>query len=267
MSGFKKEKLISAISVLFMSAAIFLLFFYAAPAFAETKLKIPKPAGYVNDFAGIISAQNIDNLDFYLDELENKTGAQVAVVTLSSLQGNSVEDVSLEIGRKWGVGQKGKDNGVVILVAPGDRKMRIEVGYGLEGVITDGKAGRIRDDYMIPEFRQGNYEKGIVNGAIAVASEIAAAYKAEMPESFNSSVSKLSEYSGRIKPSGLNFIVLIIFVIFFFISPRSLLWFLLGFSAGGYGNYGSGFGGSSGGNNFGGFGGGSFGGGGASGSW
>lgn len=236
-------------------------------ALAKSELNIPAAVGYVNDFAGIISPENVNNLDSYLKELDNKTGAEIAVVTLASLKGNAIEDVSLNIGRKWSIGKKGKDNGIVILVATGDKKMRIEVGYGLEGVIPDGKAGRIRDDYMIPFFKQGNMEQGIINGTMVVASEIAKSYKVEMPAEFNSSITVLSDYSSQtdsIKASPVSdFFGYLIFIIFFIIIYRNRTY------VGGYSDYGSGFGGSSGGSgfDFGGFGGGDFGGGGASGGW
>ena len=231
-------------------------------ALAKSELNIPAAVGYVNDFAGIISPENVNNLDSYLKELDKKTGAEIAVVTLSSLKGNSIEDTALDIGRKWGVGKKGKDNGIVILVATGDKKMRIEVGYGLEGVIPDGKAGRIRDDYMIPAFKQGNMEQGIINGTMVIVSEIAKSYKGEMPADFNSSVSDLSASSaqtGSGKSSPPDIFIFLIFIILFIVLPRR------GLFIGGYTNYGEGFGGSS--SGFSGFGGGSFGGGGSSGSW
>lgn len=231
----------------------------------KSELNIPAAVGYVNDFAGVISAGNVSNLESYLKELDKKTGAEIAVVTISSLKGASIEDVSLEIGRKWGVGKKGKDNGIVILVATGDKKMRIEVGYGLEGIIPDGKAGRIRDDYMIPYFKQGDMEKGIINGTMAVASVVAKSYQVEMPAEFNSISNLSSDYpmsvpqSGSGKSSPPDIFIFLIFIILFIVLPRR------GLFMGGYTNYGEGFGGSSG--SFGGFGGGCSGGGGSSGSW
>ena len=221
---------------------------------SKSQLEIPAEAGYVNDFAGVISIENKNNLDSYLKQLDKKTGAEVAVVTLPSLKGNSIEDVALNIGRKWGVGKKGKNNGVVILVATGDKKMRIEVGYGLEGIIPDGKAGRIRDDYMIPFFKQGETEKGIINGPFAIASEIS------IPSDFNSlsNMSSSSQTSSE-KTSGSDIFIFLIFIILFIVLPRR------GLFIGGYTNYGEGFGGSS--SGFSGFGGGGFGGGGASGGW
>lgn len=254
--------------LILLLTAVFSVCLAGEKAFATKKFKYPRSSNFVNDYAKVISPQNEKGLNYYLKELNDKTGAQIAVVTIPSLEGEAIEDVALNIGRTWGVGQKGKDNGVVILVSTGDRKMRIEVGYGLEGAINDGKAGRIRDDYMIPFFKQGNMEQGIINGTIAVAGEIATEYKVQMPAEFNSYVAKLSKYSSsrshrtkRKSPVADIFFFIIIIVMFIF-SPRSLLFMGMG----GYSNYGGGFGGSSGGG-FGGFGGGSFGGGGASGGW
>ncbi len=223
-------------------------------------LEIPPAVGYVNDFADIISIENEQNLNLYLKELEKKTGAEIAVATLNSLKGNNIEDVALDIGRKWAVGEKGKDNGIVILVSTGDKQMRIEVGYGLEGIIPDGKAGRIRDEYMIPFFKQDNIEQGIINGTIAVSSIIASSYNVELPSSFNVSPFEMSysnNTSSRKTPVS-NLIAFILFIIFYIILPRR------GIFTYGYTDYGRGFGGS---NGFGGFGGGSFGGGGSSGRW
>lgn len=267
MPVLKKIKNLRINTTLFLLITVISLIFICNKVFAESKLEIPKPVGYVNDFAGVISTENKDNLNSYLKELDKKTSAEVAVVTLTSLKGNSIEDVSLGIGRNWGIGKKGKNNGVLVLVAINDKKMRIEVGYGLEGAIPDGKAGRIRNNYMIPAFRQGNYEKGIVNGTLAIASEIAKEYKVEMPDKFNSSVAELPvpSESGQRRSSGSGsflFLIIVILLIFRRISPLSALFL------GGYSNYGEGFGGGgSSGGDFGGFGGGDFGGGGASGGW
>jgi len=268
MFGRKKGNAFGVIIIVFLAIVIISLINNNQKnntALVKSELNIPAAVGYVNDFAGVISAEKKNNLNFYLKELDKKTGAEIAVVTVASLKDNAIENVSLEIGRKWGVGKKGKDNGVVILVATGDKKMRIEVGYGLEGIIPDGKAGRIRDDYMIPFFKQGDMEKGIVNGTMAVASVIAKSYRVEMPADFNSSVADLAAYSSSApqtssgKSSPLDILIFLIFIILFIILPRR------GLFIGGYTNYGGGFGGSSGG--FSGFGGGSFGGGGSSGSW
>ena len=249
--------------LIILFAAVFSMCFITGKAFAK-EFKYPRYSNFVNDYAKIISPRNEDSLNYYLKELNQKTGAQVAVVTLASLEGEPVEDVALNIGRTWGVGQKGKDNGVVILVATGDKKMRIEVGYGLEGAITDGKAGRIRDEYMLPFFREGKMEQGVINGTLAITQAIAAEYNVKMPANLNSMISKpvpCSQGKCQRKSSLFDIIFFVIFIIIFVLSPRRSLFYM-----GGYTSYGGGFGGSSGGG-FGGFGGGGFGGGGASGGW
>src|SRR3989338_1802797 len=122
------------------------------------------PSGYVLDEADVLSPEAKAKLESDLATLEQETTTEIAVVALSSLQGYSIEQVALEIGREWGVGQADFNNGVVMLVAPSEREARIEVGYGLEGVITDAQAFMIIDQVMIPEFRNENYEAGILNG-------------------------------------------------------------------------------------------------------
>lgn len=144
----------------------------------------PKPAAgtgvYVQDYAGIIRDSDKRLMLQLGRELDQKTTAQVAVLTIPSLEGESLEDYSLEVLRNWGIGQKGKDNGVLILIAAKDRKSRIEVGYGLEGVLPDGLTGRIQDRYMLPYFRKGDYSKGILQGYAATAGTISKAAGVEL---------------------------------------------------------------------------------------
>src|SRR5699024_2796637 len=108
-------------------------------------------------------------------DLQTKTGADIAVATVKSLDGRPVESVAIQIGRDFKVGSKDKNEGAVVLVAPNDRKVRIEVGYGLEGIINDAKAGRIIDEEMLPYFKNGDYTSGIVRGTYVLAEDIAAA--------------------------------------------------------------------------------------------
>jgi uncharacterized protein len=124
----------------------------------------PKPAGRSSDFANVISADVESALDQRIDQLEQKTSSEIAVVTVASLDGMSVEEYANKMFKAWGVGQAKQDNGVLVVVAPSDRSMRIEVGYGLEGVLPDGLAGQIIRDDFIPQFRDGNYSGGINTG-------------------------------------------------------------------------------------------------------
>lgn len=150
--------------------------FFAACATAAPQIP-PKPTAaagiYVQDYAQVLSAEDKSRLLSIGQELDNKTTAQLAVVTVKTLDGQPIEDYALAILREWGIGSKEKNNGALIVVAVQDRRSRIEVGYGLEGLLTDGLTGRIQDQAMIPYFRKGNYAAGIVNGYAVTASLIA----------------------------------------------------------------------------------------------
>ena len=124
----------------------------------------PKATGRVNDFASIIDSALEAELDQKLDQLEQKTTSEIAVVTVSSLDGMEVEEYANKLFKQWGIGQAKQDNGVLVLVAPNDRAMRIEVGYGLEGVLPDGLAGQIIREDFLPRFRDDDYPGGIRNG-------------------------------------------------------------------------------------------------------
>ena len=135
------------------------LFAYTSPG---------KPQGFVSDFAHIMSATDIQAMNVQLQALQNSSGAQVAVVTIQALGNETIETYATKLFQEWGIGTKGKDNGLLILVAPNDRVARIEVGYGLEGAVTDIQAGNIVDKTMIPIFKGGDYSTGIKDGVDAV---------------------------------------------------------------------------------------------------
>ena len=116
----------------------------------------PEYQGFVNDYAGLLSPAVKAKLEAQLTQLEKDTTAEVAVITIKSLEGDSIEDYASRLFEKWGIGKKGVDNGVLFLVALDDHMMRIEVGYGLEPIITDGRAGRIRDNDVIPRFKNND---------------------------------------------------------------------------------------------------------------
>lgn len=139
----------------------------AGVAFAQAPL--PKPSGYVNDLAGILDGPTRSRLEQRLKEVEAKTSSEIAVATVKSLDGMSIEEYANRLFKAWGVGQEKTDNGVLILVAPDDREMRIEVGYGLEGVLPDGLAGQIRDEQFLPRFRENDYRGGISAGVGRIA--------------------------------------------------------------------------------------------------
>lgn len=155
---------------------LFLQIFFAGTTLAAPSIPARPSAGsgiYVQDYAGVITSEDKQKMLSIGQDLDNKTTAQLAVVTVNSLEGQPIEDYALAILREWGIGNKQKNNGVLIVVAVKDRKSRIEVGYGLEGVLPDGKTGRIQDDYMIPYFKKNEYSKGIMQGYAATAVTIA----------------------------------------------------------------------------------------------
>jgi uncharacterized protein len=229
------------------------------------------PHGYVNDFAGVLDAATADKLTTLCTEVDQKAKAQITVVTIKTLAGEPVEDFANRLFQKWGVGYKGTDRGVMLLLAADDHKYWTEVGYGLEPILPDGKVGRFGRE-MIPLLRQDNYNGAILQDVSQIAQVIAqdshislgslAGLQPAIPARARGEGQQLHLTAGQI---ALLFIVFIILapVLFRFMGP----WFLLALLTGGRGDGwgGGGFGGSGGG--FGGFGGGSSGGGGAGGSW
>ncbi|HPT11244.1 MAG TPA: TPM domain-containing protein, partial [Bacteroidales bacterium] len=125
---------------------------------------VPYLSGRVNDYANILSPETRQMLSDTLKAHEDRTGNQVVVLTLSTLGGDNIEDFSNKVFNEWKLGQKGKDNGILIVVVPDDRRMRIEVGYGLEGTMPDLAASRIIQEVMTPSFRDGDYNGGIIAG-------------------------------------------------------------------------------------------------------
>ncbi len=139
---------------------------------------------YAQDYAGVLSQETKARIDNLGSQLKAKTKAQIVVVTVKTLEGNPISDYARTIMRQWGVGDKTLNNGVVMLIvadaAQPSPRYRIEVGYGLEGRLNDAKAGRIIDDYMLPYFQQGDYDKGVLNGYLAIATEVAKEYNLEL---------------------------------------------------------------------------------------
>jgi uncharacterized protein len=141
----------------------------SAAAAAQT---FPKPAGRVTDLANVIDANVEAEIDGRLAQLERETSSEIAVATVPSLDGISVEEYANRLFKEWGVGQAKQDNGVLVLVAPNEREIRIEVGYGLEGVLPDGLAGQIIREDFIPRFRENDYSGGIRNGVSRVVEVV-----------------------------------------------------------------------------------------------
>ncbi len=258
------------------------LFLLLGPAYSA--VSIPKPEGWVTDQAGLLDASTRGRLERLLTELERKSGVEIAVATLPTLGGRSVEEAAVELFQAWGIGKKGKDEGVLLLVAPKERKIRIEVGYGLEGTIPDGLAGEIIRETITPRFRQGRFAEGVETGVRQIVETIARQKQIDLttphlPPS-RTTVGRLGMDQRRlVSKATIFFLLLLVGLIGIAIAnERSLRLggrgrgrfrrrFLRipgiypggGWSGGGFGSGDSG--------GFGGFGGGSSGGGGASGSW
>ncbi|OQP47520.1 methanol dehydrogenase [Niastella yeongjuensis] len=238
----------------------------------------PNPPRLVNDFAGVLSPDEEARLEQQLVAYDDSTSNQVAVVLLKTLNDYPIEEYSLKLFRSWGIGNAKTNNGVLIIAALDDRKVRIEVGYGLEGAIPDITANHIIDNDLKPDFRSGDYYDGLSKAANSIIKAAAGEYKA--PAGYR------KKKGGGGFPIGLIFFIIVLVVILGgrsrggggggMMSRRGSGWlgpFILGNMVGrGFGGSDSGFGGGGGwggggGGGFGGFGGGSSGGGGASGSW
>jgi len=236
---------------------------------AATRAEVPVPQGFVTDLTGVIDPQTTAKLTRLLEELKQKTGAEIAVLTVDTTAPLDDFSYAMQVAEAWKPGKKGEDTGALVLVAVKDRKIRILTGYGLEGILPDGLVGEIRDREMIPEFRAGRIGEGIWRGVGALANRIGAdrgvvLTGAPAPQPVSSPESPIPAW-----------VILLIVLGIMLLAARSgsglnrrgrgPVMFPVGFgggrSGGGFGGFGGGGGG------FGGFGGGSFGGGGAGGSW
>ena len=241
----------------------FLLLLIASPL--ARALEVPPLRGRVNDYAGVMSQDQVRTLESQLAQFEQETGHQIAVLTIPTLDGEDIEGFSIRVAETWKIGKKGFDNGVILLVAVKDRKLRLEVGYGLEGVLPDAIADRIIRDYIVPRFRAQDYAGGVIAGIDAVQKVIK---QEPLPES--------ARKPNQAPRSGFNSLAMfaIAFVIFALMAfssgrrSRNQMWSGRGrrYPPIFWGGGGGGFGGGGSGGGFSG-GGGGFGGGGASGSW
>ena len=262
-----------AASTLALAATLFLAA-PAAPAFAAEP-SIPEPAGYVNDHAGVMDEPSRARLEAFLDQVEKKTGAQFAILTVKSAAPLSAAEYKVKVFERWQIGRKGEDNGLLLLVATEDREALFETGYGLEGTLPDGFQSRVFRREMAPRFRAGDYAGGITAGMLACAARLAA----EKGVTLEWNGEEL-RYSGG-APFDVRIIVIVVVVIVLFTmistmqgSRRGGGWTMgpggrgfYGPFGGGFGGFGGGFGGGGGGPRFGGFGGGGSGGGGGGGRW
>ena len=236
---------------------------------AEKVQDLPPPTNYVSDFAGVLSPETQTALNALCAQVDRLAHAQIAVVTIKSLDGEPIENFATALEDKWKVGKKGTDRGLLIIFAPNDRKYRFEVGYGLEGILPDGRVGTIGRQ-MVPYLQQNNYDAAITLAVQQVAGVIAADAGVTLnagPRTYTQAAPQPVQLTlGQVVVLGILLLLVIFFLARF--GGSGLLGFLIGMFLGGGGRGGGGgFGGGGDGGGFGGFGGGSSGGGGASGSW
>lgn len=261
-----------------LAIVLIILLAFVPSAHAQT---FPEPTGRVVDQANLLDAAAEASLTQKLDNLKSQSGRELAVVTISDLEGYDIAEYGYQLGRAWGVGSESKDDGILLIIAPNERKLRIEVGYGLEGIITDGLSGQIIRNTITPYFKSGDMAGGIAAGLDALSQQLI------LPPEEAAKIAKEAEKSAsESKESGRVWnLIFWLFIILFVILPiirntqkgskydnsdlPIVIWGS-GFGSGSSG-FGGGFGGEGsggfGGGGFGGFGGGGFGGGGASGGW
>ena len=215
----------------FAAAALILC---AAGTYART---VPALTGRIIDEAGILKAEDKRTLEEYLESLENEAGIQIAVLTVRSLEGDSIEAFAHTAAEMWRLGREGEDNGALLVIAQAERKIRIETGYGLEGALTDTKCGLIIRNEIAPAFRNGAYSKGIVNGVKAMGNA-AAGHDVQVEDTETQNAGGGADGFGM---AAVLFIVLFWFAVFSNISsrrrrrgflPQLLFWSALGASSG-----------------------------------
>jgi uncharacterized protein len=249
--------------------------FSALSGFAERVEDLPKPTNWVADFAHVLSPETTQRIDSLCGQLSHsKANAQIEVVTIRTLDGDDIDDFTNRLEEKWKIGKKGSDRGVVLLFAIQDHKRRIEVGFGLEGILPDAKVGDIGRS-MVPALRAADYDRAVTTGVLQIANVIAA--DAGVPLQAQPQSQPQPQYIHRephhTSAIGLLFRIGLIVLVLVFLGARGLFGFGLGMLFGGGGRWGGGGGdwggggGGGGGGGFDGSGGGESGGGGASGDW
>jgi uncharacterized protein len=234
------------------------------PSPSHSATAFPSPRGAVNDFAGVIPPEYRNRMESLAREVLEKTGTSVVVAVLPTLGEEEMNDYANRLYSAWGIGKKGQDKGVLILLAVKERKLRIETGYGVEGILPDGLTGEIMDRYMLPHLGQGEYGMGLYNGLYAVSSVIAKDAGVKLTGVPDKPATGRTARAKRTEWSPLTVVLAIAVVALLILTPqgRELLPWILFLFLSGSGRGGGGFGGFGGGG-FGGFGGGSSGGGGA----
>ncbi len=225
-----------------------------------------KPTDYVNDFAHVLDQNTVAQLDNICQQIDQKAHAQIAVVTIKSLDGSDIESYAVDLFHKWGIGSKATDHGVLILLATQDHRYRIEVGYGLEPILPDGKVGAIGRE-AVPLLRQNDFNGAVLLMTTRVAQVVAQDAGIQLTGTTEPAAPAREPNKGLSIGGIIAIIIIVLIVLFTPLGRLLLLGLLFGGGGGGGGGFGGGGFGGGGGGGFGGFGGGSSGGGGASGSW
>jgi uncharacterized protein len=274
MVGMQARRSRSALTRLVVSLS---LVFFACSGFAERVEDLPKPTNWVADFAHVLSPQTAARVDSLCGQLSHsKANAQIQVVTVRSLDGDDIADFTNRLEEKWKIGKKGQDRGIVMLFAIQDHKRRIEVGYGLEGILPDAKVGDIGRS-MVPALKAADYDRAVTTGVVEIANVITADAGISLQDQPQAQPQR-QQYERR-EPHhtsliGLIFRIGFVVLVLVFFGARGLFGFGLGMLFGGGGRWGGGGGGGwggggggGGGGGYDGSGGGESGGGGASGDW
>lgn len=241
-----------------MRRIFLILLFLIQPFFAHAQ-DIPQPSNWVNDFANILERGDADKISSLIEEVEQKTSAEIAVVAVGSIAPYDEKEYARLIFDRWKPGKKGKDNGILVLLAVKERRWRIETGYGVEGILPDGLCGEIGRNYMVPYFKEGRYGEGLYQGVRAIANIIAKDAHITLAALGNFETIATENLPSSGMPNDLPILIIIVLIIII----SSLARYRSGYYGGGY--YGGSWGGGFGGGGFGGFGGGGGGGGGAGG--
>lgn len=185
------------------------------------RLDVPYLSGRVNDLAGVLSAQTRQTLEQKLAEHERTTSNQIAILIISSLEGEILEEYSLRVAETWKLGQKEKDNGALLLIARDDRKLRIEVGDGLEGFLTDARCSQIIRHEIVPRFKSSDYDGGVLAGVDAMLGTLEGTYVADEGDGFDE-----MDFEGRLIMGLVFFIVVGLFTVIGLFVPGFMGWFL-----------------------------------------
>ena len=258
------------ISVRLRTALILVLLSLSLLTAASGKAGFPRPQGFVSDFASVMSSTDRARLETRLRSFSDQFGYEVSVVTVQSTSPHDPRSYAVRLFEEWGIGRAGEDTGVLLLLAMEERAVEIEVGYGAEPVLTDARAGRILDEYVLPQFRNGQFSTGLIAGADAIIGVLSDSEEYESLRTHSDATGQIGVFDDGLSPSqavGLILMVLLLFGAAATPMGRRILYLIMmdaiirNRRGGGFGGGRGGFGGSRGG--FGGFGGGRSGGGGA----